>query len=227
MAVWLACALSLCGLCVRAQVVQISAGSSSAADTQGGSVTVYSAGAATRLSLGSADGLRLGFSREVETENSQLAVGDTSPSLALLTDGGQTQRTVYAQGVRWRMHTANQQVEVFRGRSGEQRGNALFSTVLPDKQLTVVNAISRSGPLSFQTLLVRGDTSAALSSVARKLGARTTVAMMAGMSAHRMIVRGWMHTEGATWRLDVGDTSGHLRLQPEPRLMQFEAEQIG
>ncbi len=224
---WLLCPFIVCVLSLRAQVVQISAGSSSAADTQGGGVTVYSGSATTRMSLGSAQGVRLGFSREVQTATTRLTVGDTSPSLALLTDGGQTQRMVYARGTRLEMHAAHQELEVFSGFSGEQRGNALFSAVVPDKSLTVVNGVGHTGILAFQTLLVRGATSAALASVSATPGARTLIAVTAGTAAHKLILRGKVHTEGATWQMDVDDTSGQLRLQPEPKLLQFEAEKIG
>ncbi len=222
----------LTGCCGDAQVVQISGVGSNTDDAQGGSLVVYGAGAASRISLGSfsADGsskVRVGVARDITSGPVRLVLGDTTASTELLTDGSETQRLLYGRGGLLQVQAAGAASTLFVGMGGQSRGNSSVSTLVPKGMVVGANLQARLSAIHWQTLLAHGQGSLLLNSVSITPTTKTLVAMTQGWTDGKLVVRAALRHEGRSWRVDMTDTSGHLQMLQPTQLGTSPAEQIG
>lgn len=212
---------------MSAQVVQLSGYGSSVNGVSGASLTRYDENATSRLSLGAAQGVHFGVSREVTSGSAHLILGDSHPSLALPSDLQEGDRGVYATGALLQVGTADRHAEVFAGRSGENYGNAFFSGVSGEKTMLLSSATMRTGRIVWNSLIVRGERHAMVASGQWRIRPQTLLALSAGMCAGRPVLRGSFHHAASSWHVDITDTSGHLQLQPQRNLQLSQLERIG
>jgi hypothetical protein len=115
-----------------AQVVQLSGGSSSLMETQGGSVQVDSENAHGTLSLGWHDGLRTGFLAESTFNGTKLSVGDSIIPFVLPTDVFDTSYYLWARGIGLRRPVGGGDALVFAGYTSESLNTPFVNTATPD-----------------------------------------------------------------------------------------------
>jgi hypothetical protein len=243
---FLLAALLLAALPCHAQVVRIGGGASTIADSQGAAVTVYQSDATTQTSLGYAQGIHLGGSREVRSGNTFLAAGDSNVSLDLPTDlpGGGRSMSVRgalvgtlderraALGSADNILTTDTRPRIsgsaFAGWTGDGYRNAFFSSVTPTHAIAFATArMAVTKTVDLSAVVVRGSRSSMLASVAWRPQFHSAVATTAGFSGGKAIFRAAAHSSGITWQAQGNYTSGALHLQPEPTLASLNLERIG
>ena len=238
--------LLLAALPVRAQVVRLGGGASTIADTDGATVTVYQADATTQTSLGYAQGLHLGGSREVRNSAAYLAVGDGAISLDLPTDLAGGGRAMSVRGVltgtlderRAALASADNLVgstdrprissTAFAGWTGDGYRNAFFSSIAPTHAIAFATArLTLTKALDLSAIAVRGSQSSMLASAAWRMQPHTMAAMTLGFSGGKPMLRLAAHSSGATWHMQGNYSSTALHLQPEPTLASLSLERVG
>ncbi len=210
-----------------AQVMQLSGFGSSISGTEGASLTHYDDNATSRVSLGAAQGMHLGLSREVTSGPVHLTLGDSHPSLALPSDLDGNDRGVYATGALLQVGSPDRNIAVFAGRSGVNYGNAFFSGVSAEKPMLLSSSTVRTGSVLWHTLLVHGEQHAMIASAQVRLHPRTLLAFSAGKCAGKPVLRASFQHVAQTWRIDASSTSGHLQLQPQNSFQISQLERIG
>lgn len=210
-----------------AQVVQVSGYGSSVDGTEGASVALYGDNNTSRLSLGDAQGVHVGVSREVVSGPAHLTLGDSRPSLALPSDTDDSNRSVFARGALLQVGSADRNVTMFAGKSGENYGNSYFSSVSGEQCLMFSSATVRTGRVVWHSLMLHGERKANITSAQWRIAPHSTLSLSAGRNAGHPVFRATFHHEGKSWRLDVNDTSGHLQLQPQRALQYQQLERIG
>lgn len=226
----LACLLALLlasALHLAAQVVQVSGYGSSVDGTEGATVALYGDNNTSRLSLGDAQGVHVGVSREVSAGAAHLTLGDSRPSLALPSDTDDSNRSVFARGALLQLGSADRNVTMFAGKSGQNYGNAYFSSVSGEQSVMLSSATVRTGRIVWHSLMLNGERRANIASAQWRITPHSTLSLSAGRNAGHPVFRATFHHEGKSWRLDVNDTSGHLQLQPQRARQYQQLERIG
>lgn len=115
-----------------AQVVQLSGGSSSLMETQGGSVQVDTDNLHSTLGIGWRDGLRTGFLAETTFNGAKVSLGDEIIPFVLPTDVFNTSYYLWGRGLGLRRPMAGGDALVFAGYTSESLNTPFVSTANPD-----------------------------------------------------------------------------------------------
>jgi len=115
-----------------AQVVQLSGGSSSLMETQGGSVQVDSENVHSTFGLGWHDGLRAGFRAESTFNGTKVSLGDEIIPFVLPTDVFDTSYYLWGRGIGLRRPLGGGDALVFAGYTSESLNTPFVNTASPD-----------------------------------------------------------------------------------------------
>jgi hypothetical protein len=115
-----------------AQVVQLSGGSSSLMETQGGSVQVDSENMHSTFGLGRHDGLRTGFLAESTFDGTKVSLGDEIIPFVLPTDVFDTSYYLWGRGIGLRREVAGGDALIFAGFTSESLNTPFVNTASPD-----------------------------------------------------------------------------------------------
>jgi hypothetical protein len=115
-----------------AQVIQLSGGSSSLMETQGGSVQVDSESLHGTFGLGWHDGLRTGFLAESTFDDTKVSLGDEIIPFVLPTDVFDTSYYLWGRGVGLRRSAGDGDTLIFAGYTSESLNTPFVNTASPD-----------------------------------------------------------------------------------------------
>jgi hypothetical protein len=115
-----------------AQVIQLSGGSSSLMETQGGSVQVDSQNAHGTFGLGWHDGLRTGFLVESTFDDTKVSLGDEIIPFVLPTDVFDTSYYLWGRGIGLRREVGGGDALIFGGYTSESLNTPFVNTATPD-----------------------------------------------------------------------------------------------
>ena len=115
-----------------AQVIQLSGGSSSLMETQGGSVQVESENTRGTFGIGWHDGLRAGFLAESTFNGTKVSLGDEIIPFVLPTDVFDTSYYLWGRGIGLRRPTGGGDAIVFAGYTSESLNTPFVNTASPD-----------------------------------------------------------------------------------------------
>jgi hypothetical protein len=115
-----------------AQVIQLSGGSSSLMETQGGSVQVDSENAHGTFGLGWHDGLRTGFLAESNFDGAKVSLGDEIIPFVLPTDVFDTSCYLWGRGIGLRRQVGDGDALIFAGYTSESLNTPFVNTATPD-----------------------------------------------------------------------------------------------
>jgi hypothetical protein len=115
-----------------AQVIQLSGGSSSLMETQGGSVQVDSENMHGTFGLGWHDGLRTGFLAESTFDGTKVSLGDEIIPFVLPTDIFDTSYYLWGRGIGLRREVGGGDALVFAGYTSESLNTPFVNTASPD-----------------------------------------------------------------------------------------------
>jgi hypothetical protein len=111
-----------------AQVIQLSGGSSSLMETQGGSLQVDSENARGAFGLGWHDGLRTGFLAESNFNGTKVSLGDEMIPFVLPTDIFDTSYYLWGRGVGLRRSMGDGEAMIFAGYTSESLNTPFVNT---------------------------------------------------------------------------------------------------
>jgi hypothetical protein len=114
------------------QVIQLSGGSSTLMETQGGSVQVDSENVHGSFGLGWHDGLRTGFLAESNFNGTKLSLGDNIIPFVLPTDIFDTSYYMWGRGVGLRRELGGGDALFFAGYTSESLNTPFLNTAIPD-----------------------------------------------------------------------------------------------
>jgi hypothetical protein len=115
-----------------AQVIQLSGGSSSLMETQGGSVQVDSENLHSTFGLGWHDGPRTGFLAETSINGTKVSLGDQMIPFVLPTDVFDTSYYLWGRGVGLRRPFGGGDTLMFAGYTSESLNTPFVNTASPD-----------------------------------------------------------------------------------------------
>ena len=115
-----------------AQVIQLSGGSSSLMETQGGSVQVDSENMHSTFGLGWHDGLRTGFLAESTFDGTKVSLGDEIIPFVLPTDVFDTSYYLWGRGIGLRRAIGDGDALIFAGYTSESLNTPFLNTASPD-----------------------------------------------------------------------------------------------
>jgi hypothetical protein len=115
-----------------AQVIQLSGGSSSLMETQGGSVQVDSENMHSTFGLGWHDGLRTGFLAESTVDATKVSLGDEIIPFVLPTDIFDTSYYLWGRGIGLRRSVGDGDTLIFAGYTSESLNTPFVNTASPD-----------------------------------------------------------------------------------------------
>jgi hypothetical protein len=115
-----------------AQVIQLSGGSSSLMETQGGSVQVDTENMHSSFGLGWHDGLRTGFLAETTLHDTKLSLGDEIIPFVLPTDVFDTSYYLWGRGVGLRRSLGGGDAMFFAGYTSESLNTPFLNTASSD-----------------------------------------------------------------------------------------------
>src|SRR5215475_9718312 len=117
---------------LHAQLVQLSGGSSSLMETQGGTIQVDSENMRGAFGLGWHDGLRTGFLAETALGNGKVSVGDQVVPFVLPTDLFNSSYYLWGRGVGLRRDIADGSLFLFSGATSESLNTPFVNTASPN-----------------------------------------------------------------------------------------------
>ena len=121
-----------------AQVIQLSGGSSSLMETQGGSVQVDSENVHGTFGLGWHDGLRTGFLAESTLDGTKVSLGDEIIPFVLPTDVFETSYYLWGRGVGLRRSIDGGDALIFAGYTSESLNTPFVNTASTDDPIAAI-----------------------------------------------------------------------------------------
>ncbi len=230
-------------LAATAQVLLLNGGTSTVAASEGAGITLFEADTTTQSSIGYAQGLHLGGSREVRSGPLSVTLGDSSLSLSLPTDVADEYRSIRVRGALLQTLRDGGETQgpvtpatggtrsggrFFSGWTGSAYQNAFFSSIEPSKRVALVEAHTALSPrLEFSGVALAGSRSTVLASAAWIPRASTVAAITTGWSGGHAVFRASLRDHGNSWQTGVNYTAGALELQPDPSISAFNLEHTG